>query len=68
MTLLCRRLGYVNVHPYYVYMHDLVKGVEDLRTTLQLSCAPDSASCRMQRSCARGSSPGPSGVPSILQR
>jgi lysine 2,3-aminomutase len=34
MTLLCRRLGYVNVHPYYVYMHDLVKGVEDLRTTL----------------------------------
>ena len=25
----------MNVHPYYVYMHDLVKGVEDLRTTLQ---------------------------------
>jgi lysine 2,3-aminomutase len=22
------------VHPYYIYMHDLVKGVEDLRTTL----------------------------------
>ena len=35
MTLLIRRLGYVNVHPYYIYMHDLVKGVEDLRTTLQ---------------------------------
>jgi len=34
MTLLCRRLGYLNVHPYYIYMHDLVKGVEDLRTTL----------------------------------
>jgi lysine 2,3-aminomutase len=34
MTLLVRRLGYVNVHPYYVYVHDLVKGVEDLRTTL----------------------------------
>jgi lysine 2,3-aminomutase len=34
MTLLIRRLGYVNVHPYYIYMHDLVKGVEDLRTTL----------------------------------
>ena len=33
--LLVRRLGYVNVHPYYIYMHDLVKGVEDLRTTLQ---------------------------------
>jgi lysine 2,3-aminomutase len=35
MQLLVKRLGYVNVQPYYVYMHDLVKGVEDLRTTLQ---------------------------------
>ncbi|HVZ89799.1 MAG TPA: KamA family radical SAM protein [Polyangia bacterium] len=35
MTQLVRRLGYVNVHPYYIYMHDLVKGVEDLRTTLE---------------------------------
>ncbi len=35
MQLLVRRLSYCNVHPYYVYMHDLVKGVEDLRTTLQ---------------------------------
>ncbi|HTB59516.1 MAG TPA: KamA family radical SAM protein, partial [Polyangia bacterium] len=35
MTLLVRRLSYVNVHPYYIYMHDLVKGVEDLRTTLE---------------------------------
>ncbi len=34
MTLLVKRLGYVNVHPYYVYVHDLVKGVEDLRTTV----------------------------------
>lgn len=34
MTLLIRRLSYVNVHPYYVYQHDLVKGVEDLRTPL----------------------------------
>jgi lysine 2,3-aminomutase len=34
MQLLVRRLSYVGVHPYYVYMHDLVKGVEDLRTTL----------------------------------
>ena len=34
MKLLVKRLGHVNVHPYYVYMHDLVKGVEDLRTTL----------------------------------
>jgi lysine 2,3-aminomutase len=34
-VLLAKRLAYVNVHPYYIYMHDLVKGVEDLRTTLQ---------------------------------
>ena len=34
MRLLVKRLSYVNVHPYYIYMHDLVKGVEDLRTTL----------------------------------
>jgi lysine 2,3-aminomutase len=34
MGLLVKRLGHVNVQPYYVYVHDLVKGVEDLRTTL----------------------------------
>ena len=34
MQLLVKRLGHVNVHPYYVYMHDMVKGVEDLRTTI----------------------------------
>lgn len=35
MQLLVKRLGHINVHPYYVYMHDMVKGVEDLRTTIQ---------------------------------
>ncbi len=35
MQTLVKRLAYVNVHPYYVYMHDMVKGVDDLRTTLQ---------------------------------
>ncbi len=35
MQLLVKRLSYLNVHPYYVYMHDMVKGVEDLRTTVQ---------------------------------
>jgi lysine 2,3-aminomutase len=35
MHLLVRRLSYVNVHPYYVFVHDMVKGVEDLRTTLE---------------------------------
>jgi lysine 2,3-aminomutase len=34
MQLLIRRLGYVNIHPYYVYFHDMVPGVEDLRTSL----------------------------------
>ncbi len=35
MGLLCKRASFVNVHPYYVYVHDLVKGVEELRTTVQ---------------------------------
>jgi lysine 2,3-aminomutase len=35
MRELTRRLAYCNVHPYYVYVHDLVRGVEDLRTTVQ---------------------------------
>jgi lysine 2,3-aminomutase len=34
MMMLVKRLGHVNVHPYYVYVHDLVKGVEDLRTSV----------------------------------
>jgi lysine 2,3-aminomutase len=34
MQLLVRRLSYVNIHPYYVYLHDMVPGVEDLRTSL----------------------------------
>jgi lysine 2,3-aminomutase len=35
MTLLVKRLAWINVHPYYVYMHDLVQGVEELRTSIQ---------------------------------
>lgn len=35
MGLLVKRLSYINVHPYYVYIHDLVQGGEDMRTTLQ---------------------------------
>jgi lysine 2,3-aminomutase len=34
MQLHVRRLGFINVHPYYVYFHDMVPGVEDLRTSL----------------------------------
>ena len=32
MTHLVRKLSYMNVQPYYVYQHDMVKGVEALRT------------------------------------
>jgi lysine 2,3-aminomutase len=35
MTLLVKRLSWINIHPYYVYMHDMVKGVEELRTSIQ---------------------------------
>jgi lysine 2,3-aminomutase len=35
MALLIKRVGYINAHPYYVYVHDLVQGAEDLRTTVQ---------------------------------
>ncbi len=35
MKLLTRRLGEVNVQPYYVYQHDMVEGVEDLRTSIR---------------------------------
>ena len=37
MTLLIKRLGHINVQPYYVYQHDLVHGVEDLRTSVRLA-------------------------------
>lgn len=37
MILLTRRLSEINVQPYYIYQHDMVKGVEDLRTTVQVN-------------------------------
>ncbi|MFI5308305.1 MAG: KamA family radical SAM protein [Polyangiales bacterium] len=37
MKTLVRRLGYIGVQPYYVFQHDLVTGVEDLRTSLSAS-------------------------------
>jgi lysine 2,3-aminomutase len=39
MQLLVKRLGMMNVHAYYVYMHDMVKGVEELRTTIGTATA-----------------------------
>ena len=44
MQRLVKRLSYINVHPYYVYMHDLVKGVEDLRTTVATGIAVEKRS------------------------
>jgi len=35
MVLLTRKLAYINIKPYYVYMHDMVPGCEHLRTTLR---------------------------------
>ncbi|MBD3224218.1 MAG: hypothetical protein GF313_05775 [Caldithrix sp.] len=35
MSHLIRKLSLMNVQPYYVYQHDMVKGVEDMRTRLQ---------------------------------
>ena len=35
MIDLVRRMSYLNVQPYYVYVHDLTAGTEDMRTSLQ---------------------------------
>ena len=35
MGMLVKRLSHINVQPYYVYVHDLVQGGEDMRTTVQ---------------------------------
>jgi lysine 2,3-aminomutase len=37
MVSLVKRLGEINVFPYYVYQHDMVQGVEDLRTSVGLA-------------------------------
>lgn len=34
LSLLIKQLSYMNIQPYYIYMHDMVPGVEHLRTTL----------------------------------
>jgi lysine 2,3-aminomutase len=43
MTTLVKRLSWLNVHPYYVYMHDLVKGVEEMRTSIATAIALEKA-------------------------
>ena len=47
MKLLVKRLGHLHVHPYYVYVHDLVKGAEDLRTTLATAMHDREARARL---------------------
>ncbi|MBZ0245544.1 MAG: KamA family radical SAM protein [Cyclobacteriaceae bacterium] len=34
MIHLVRKLSYMNVQPYYVYQHDMVKGTEEMRTSV----------------------------------
>lgn len=34
MVLLIKQLSYINIQPYYVYMHDMVPGCEHFRTTI----------------------------------
>ncbi|MGB0452130.1 MAG: KamA family radical SAM protein [Bacteriovoracaceae bacterium] len=35
MVLLTRQLGFMNIQPYYVYVHDMVPGCEHFRTTVR---------------------------------
>ena len=35
MIGLVKKLSYINIQPYYVYVHDLTAGTEDMRTTVQ---------------------------------
>ncbi len=34
LITLMRQLAFMNIQPYYVYQHDMVKGVEDMRTSV----------------------------------
>ncbi len=34
LVTLMRQLAFMNIQPYYVYQHDMVKGVEELRTAV----------------------------------
>ncbi len=34
LVTLMRQLAFMNIQPYYVYQHDMVKGVEDMRTSV----------------------------------
>lgn len=50
LRLLVRRLGALHIHPYYLYVHDLVRGVEDLRTSVETATRLEKA----LRGCTAG--------------
>jgi lysine 2,3-aminomutase len=50
MVELVKRLSYMNVSAYYVYQHDMVAQVEELRTTLGTTCEVE----RIVRGCTAG--------------
>ena len=35
MVMLARQLSYINIQPYYVYLHDIIPGCEHFRTSLR---------------------------------
>jgi lysine 2,3-aminomutase len=41
LSALIIRLADLNIHPYYIYQCDMVKGIEELRTPLSISISPD---------------------------
>ncbi len=43
MVLLTRQLSFMNIQPYYIYMHDMVPGCEHLRTTLRTGVSLEKA-------------------------
>lgn len=43
MVLLIKKVSYINIQPYYVYIHDMVPGCEHLRTTIAESEALEKA-------------------------
>ncbi len=54
MIELSRRLSWMHVHPYYVYIHDLVQGTEDLRTTVATGIRVEK---RLRGTCAGFNTP-----------
>jgi lysine 2,3-aminomutase len=43
MVLLIKQISYMNIQPYYVYMHDMVPGCEHFRTTIAEGVALEKA-------------------------